>query len=142
MIDKTTNPVKTYIRERTWNAFDEMAKEKALDFTSHQRDMARALADDLIRATITTAVSDRHASFTERGVAKDQLLACPFCGSTDLNRNGHFIVSGGIGNPSTWHFFVECKTCKAHGPHNLKEGDRPTPEDHLAAITAWNKPRI
>lgn len=65
MTDKATNPVKTYIRERTWNAFDDMAKEKALDFTSHQRDMARALADDLIRETIKSALNERHLSFTE-----------------------------------------------------------------------------
>ena len=49
---------------------------------------------------------------------------CPFCGSRDLRLED-------IGGES--YLFVECKRCKADGPHDNDD------EREDRAVTRWNK---
>lgn len=66
------------------------------------------------------------------------LLPCPFCGSKDVGLNSETKYGHG---DSTSYSSVHCRTCYAHGPAKGYYG-LPRDEDRLAAITAWNKPRI
>ncbi|MES3011971.1 MAG: Lar family restriction alleviation protein [Pseudomonadota bacterium] len=62
------------------------------------------------------------------------VLPCPFCGSTNISDGEISTFEPGVGNYSQ----SECQDCGALGPCGMHDGDEPD-YGSVKAIAAWNR---